>query len=540
MRSRFSATPLFVIISLAALLWGYSQSATAHGVRADEPEVRIDLGTGVSIALAGDWLCLGVATREAISATAYQRLSRAGLSSPAGSLSFAANLVSPEGGNLAMVNVRFYPEPTGEVWEIREQTDLKDLSDGDLRSLDKRLQEEVRASLDAIGAVGLRWHGVRRTKADGKWALLIEYTRAAMLNDGQYLVRVLRVPLGGRSLSVTASYRIGQESTLKPIVDRVLDSIAISSDEPGARAEDGPQPQPDRSGLQTNTRSGAESTREPPLIYLLGLSYLAALAGSSLGGSVGRLSRKAIEVSRQRRLFRFVVRALLVLVCVFGPLVLVAEVESEWDSPKWSGTFVEVVDLSTGRLIEDESPPLTEGEFRDARRVTRDDLQREIRNATRRLLGQPPEPAPQQRPSKALVRSDLFQDIRDPILDGYLADRARWTERVRASRIDELLGPIVLRDMTQSDLVARLVRSTGLNESVVASDVEGAVRLAKLQAVADTFTGPIEDDYILGRYFYHSWSDWFDRDPVLLWWPVVLFISGLAIVASTLAFFGFR
>ena len=56
-------------------------------------------------------------------------------------------------------------------------------------------------------------------------AFVTEYKRSPIKSNGNFKVRLVRVFNGGKSFTLTVSYREDKEYVLRPICDRIISSL---------------------------------------------------------------------------------------------------------------------------------------------------------------------------------------------------------------------------------------------------------------------------------------------------------------------------
>jgi len=145
----------------------------------------------------------------------------AGASDPASDLNFAANYYDDRGKTAAIFNIRYYPD------QKVTQADSRTATATDIKELDDTLRTEIAVAMQQIGMRVLSWVGTKKQSINGTVAFVTEYRRAAIREGEPFRVRLVRVLSAGRSFTVTVSYREDQELFLRPICDRVIQSIRM-------------------------------------------------------------------------------------------------------------------------------------------------------------------------------------------------------------------------------------------------------------------------------------------------------------------------
>ena len=516
---------LALFLGLATVLWyGASAWAAPHAQEAPGTDgVRLKLPRGVSLELPRNWTILSKDERSALKEAVS---SKAG-SSSSGELSFVAQLTDTKGQKLAIVNVRYDPETKDTPGAVTQEA-VRGLSEAELRDLGERIKAGMRPALESVGGELVRWDGLSRFKVNGVWVLRFDCVQRQQGDEGAMLVRVDRYPLGEQSCSVSISYRVSEEQSLRPVCDRISQSVRI--EEPvRAPAQAVTQPPPkavNRRVYSVTDELPHDSVDPAPLIALLVLGT--SLAAGACGALVGvRRARPAGELKRFRKAVRAV---LLIAVAVLAMVVSGNVFESvkrekyrsspedfDWYDVERIGKWVDVGEGFAELRLSGQTFPLLGQEF----------LERQIRDTRRRLVDGPLEPPAaepllvledgritfEMRPSSdapaelAIQKveedsvgtvSELFVSAAEPhpgaaewkaaTVAATAAAKAFWTQRMewRLKRIlQEYLDRIELKDMEPDQLVNRLSQLTGLPEDVVWKNMIEATQLAKMIAMRD-------------------------------------------------------
>jgi hypothetical protein len=178
--------------------------------------VRVPLSPkGGSIEIPKNWVVLSQNVRTTIDSSVEAR----GLKGDSDSeLPFAANLLDEEGKTIAIVNARFYP-----MNELT-QTDANDASAGDLKLLQETIIRQNNKALEASGERIVADHGIGKRVVNGITAIVHEHERTRRTGPN-VRVRGVRIWNSPRSFTVTLSYRESDAVLMRPIIERITNSI---------------------------------------------------------------------------------------------------------------------------------------------------------------------------------------------------------------------------------------------------------------------------------------------------------------------------
>jgi hypothetical protein len=181
--------------------------------------IPIRLPHGVQIELPRNWEALSMNQRITLDSAVQSRNERAGIFDASSDLNFGANYYDEAGKTAAIVNVRYYPD--SEV----SQLDARAAVQSDIRELDSALRESMVKAAQIGGFSVLAWNGTIKQVINGITAFVTEYKRSPLKGNGNFKVRLVRVFNGGKSFTLTISYREDQEYLLRPIGDRIISSL---------------------------------------------------------------------------------------------------------------------------------------------------------------------------------------------------------------------------------------------------------------------------------------------------------------------------
>lgn len=208
---RFSAVASRTRFMLAGMLL----FALATGAFGASNFVRVQLGRGASIEIPKNWMVLSGSQRTTIDSFVEAK----GYRLTESTLGFAANLYDDNGKTRALVNVRFYPENPITQSEARQATAE------DLRSIDMEMQKVAEVPLKAMGIRMLNWYGSKMQVINGLYVLVHEHQHSGAGDAGVTRVRGVRVWRSPRSFTMTLSYRERDAVIMLPIIDYMTDSI---------------------------------------------------------------------------------------------------------------------------------------------------------------------------------------------------------------------------------------------------------------------------------------------------------------------------
>lgn len=181
--------------------------------------VSVRLPHGVQIELPRNWEALSKNQRITLDSSVQSRNERAGLFDASSDLNFGANYYDEAGKTAAIMNVRYYPNLDVS------QTEARASGPSDISELDSALRESMLEAGQIYGFSVLAWNGTVKQVINGVTAFVTEYKRSPLNNNGNFKVRLVRVFNGGKSFTMTVSYRENQEYLLRPICDRIISSL---------------------------------------------------------------------------------------------------------------------------------------------------------------------------------------------------------------------------------------------------------------------------------------------------------------------------
>lgn len=195
---------------------------TVHGVvSATDNFARVKLPKGVSIEIPKNWVVLSGNQRITLDSAVESGLDLSGIKQKGSELPFAANYYDDKGNTLGIMNVRYYPE-----LELT-QADAQSANAQDVRELDAALKESMIPSMKAFNMTVTSWAGTQKSVINGITVFLTEYQRKSLKGSGEFRVRLVRVFAADKSFTVTVSYYEAASFLLKPITDRIINSLRL-------------------------------------------------------------------------------------------------------------------------------------------------------------------------------------------------------------------------------------------------------------------------------------------------------------------------
>ncbi|MCX7087790.1 MAG: hypothetical protein NTV00_07025 [Methylococcales bacterium] len=181
--------------------------------------IPIKLPHNVQIELPRNWKALSNNQRITLDSWVQSRNERAGIFDASSDLNFGGNYYDEAGKTAAIMNVRYYPDLG------LSQDDARAAGESDIRELDSALRESMAEAGQINGFSILAWNGTSKQVINGATAFVTEYKRSPLKNNGNFKVRLVRVFNGGKSLTLTISYREDQDFLLRPICDHIISSL---------------------------------------------------------------------------------------------------------------------------------------------------------------------------------------------------------------------------------------------------------------------------------------------------------------------------
>lgn len=194
----------------------------AHGVvSATGNFARINLPKGVSIELPKNWVVLAGNQRITLDSAVESGLDLSGIEQEDSELPFAANYYDDKGNTLGILNIRYYPQL--ELTQI----DARSANKQDVKELDAALKENMIPAMKSFGITVSSWVGTQKFSINGITAFVTEYKRKSLKGSGDFRVRLVRVLAADKSFTLTVSYHESVSFLLKPITNRIINSLNV-------------------------------------------------------------------------------------------------------------------------------------------------------------------------------------------------------------------------------------------------------------------------------------------------------------------------
>jgi|TARA_R110001606_G_scaffold397294_1_gene573352 hypothetical protein len=206
------------IIALAVALIFFAVNEVAS---ATDNFARVKLPKGISIEIPKNWVVLSGNQRITLDSAVESGLDLSGIEQESSELPFAANYYDDKGNTLGIMNVRYYPQ-----LELT-QADAQSANAQDVRELDAALKENGIPSMKAFNMTVTSWAGTQKSVINGITVFLTEYQRKSLKGSGEFRVRLVRVLAADKSFTVTVSYHKAASFLLKPITDRIINSLSL-------------------------------------------------------------------------------------------------------------------------------------------------------------------------------------------------------------------------------------------------------------------------------------------------------------------------
>jgi len=196
-------------------------TATQITVYSSDNFVKVNLPKGVSIEIPKNWVVLSGNQRITLDSAVESRLDLSGIEQEESKLQFAANYYDDKRNTLGILNIRYYPQLDITQEDVRTAT-LQDVEE-----IDPALKESIIKSAKAFGMTVTSWNGTQKTIINGITVFLTEYRRNSQKGGGEFRVRLVRVLSGNKSFTLTVSYHEDASFLLKPITDKIINSLNL-------------------------------------------------------------------------------------------------------------------------------------------------------------------------------------------------------------------------------------------------------------------------------------------------------------------------
>jgi hypothetical protein len=185
----------------------------------EENFVLVKLPRSIAVELPKNWIVHSRSDRITIDAAAQSIAEKAKMFDASSELSFAAGYIFA-GRSACLFNIRYYPN-----LELT-QKDARQFDKESISVLDGLIKENIVKAGELSSYTVPVWKGTTQKELNGMSAFITEYHRRSKENDGDFVVRLVRVFDEKSSFTITISYRESLEGVLRQICDHIIQSIA--------------------------------------------------------------------------------------------------------------------------------------------------------------------------------------------------------------------------------------------------------------------------------------------------------------------------
>ncbi len=209
--SKNQTSSLFKKSNGTQLKQSYKQSNTNSSL--------VNLPKGVSLLLPQTWTVLSKQLRDSLDNEKNVSMPKLSVINATSDLSFVANYFIENNTTAALLNIRYYPNMTVT------QSESERMDAEEIQKLDKYIYDNIKMGEKDSGWSLMEWRGTKRQVINGSTAFVTEYTRTGINNNGSFCTRLIRFFRGSESYTISIGYKIEDESSLRPICDKVISSI---------------------------------------------------------------------------------------------------------------------------------------------------------------------------------------------------------------------------------------------------------------------------------------------------------------------------
>ena len=184
----------------------------------EENFVLVKLPRAVAVELPKNWIVHSRSDRITIDAAAQSIAEKARMFDASSELSFAAGYIFA-GRSASLFNIRYYPNLKFT------QNDAKEFDEESIVVLNELIRESIVKAGKLSSYTVPKWKGTTQKEINGITTFITEYHRRPKENDGDFVVRLVRIFDGRSSFTITISYRESLEGILRPICDHIIQSI---------------------------------------------------------------------------------------------------------------------------------------------------------------------------------------------------------------------------------------------------------------------------------------------------------------------------
>lgn len=206
----------FILISCACLILAFF-GHIVHGQ--DTSFQRIQLPYGISLEIPSHWMMLSEESRRNLSLASESILNQAGLEDAADKaerLLAVTSTPSPPGVKIRVSTTAPYQYT---------QADFAAVSPADLNELRQEFYENLK-KMEASGGIKVQEVEMPRVEVlNNQISLVLTYTRSDFYGPSSWQVTQYKVPVSGRLIEFTLSYRQSDAAIWKPIIENIKRSI---------------------------------------------------------------------------------------------------------------------------------------------------------------------------------------------------------------------------------------------------------------------------------------------------------------------------
>lgn len=181
----------------------------------------IKLPKDVEVHIPSNWSILTKGTISTLDVVSKKLESNTNKTYASSDLNFGANLFDSNSKTLALLNIRYYPE-----LEIT-QAEVMSFTSADIKEIDNLLKKDLYKAGQLFGYKINKWWGTKPVSINNAHFLITKYERTSPKNDGNSIVQLIRMINGDKSFTITVSFKSHKVRELKPICDKIINSIKI-------------------------------------------------------------------------------------------------------------------------------------------------------------------------------------------------------------------------------------------------------------------------------------------------------------------------
>jgi len=187
--------------------------------------VTVNLPKGVTVELPKNWIALSDNKRVTLDASSQAMLESRKLVDVEHDFPFSANYYDDSGKFVAGLSIRYYPA------QVVSQNEARNFNIDTIKQLDEGLHVEVKKGVEAAGGRMLVWFGTAKQDINHKTYFVSDYRQFSQHVNKSIRTRLVRLINGHKSFTIVLSYREDEEALLKPICEKIINSIIVKSHE---------------------------------------------------------------------------------------------------------------------------------------------------------------------------------------------------------------------------------------------------------------------------------------------------------------------